>query len=447
MLPVLTVALMLVSAACAPGQQLSTQDIKGLLQSMQGKEMIITLDDGTTVRITVDNATAATDAQQKVGKQVDVKVTTDDKGVKKLQKVEDRGKSNDEFTGKVDSIAADKIVVAGKTFLINQSTEFGDGLAAGITVNVHFITQTDGTLLATEVQTDEGELRFTGKLDSMTADTIVVAGKTFKRNAATRVDDKVAVGKTVRVRFVNQTDGSMLATRVQLDNSGQGNQQFDIVGKIDSITATSVVIDGKTFKIDATTTLEQGLVVGARARVAFNTLADGSMLATKIQIDRAGVGGAAEDKFAGKIDSIAADKIVVAGKTFKITAFTKLDAGLKAGDDVRVQFTTLSDGSAAAIDVESQAAQVENAKVTGPITSMTAGTFVVGGKTIKVNAATKLEGGLAVGVVATVEFTTLADGSLLATEIKAAETESGRGGDNRGGGGGGGSGGGSGSGK
>ncbi|MBI4295755.1 MAG: hypothetical protein HY667_01415 [Chloroflexi bacterium] len=411
----LLIAGLFIFTACA---QVSAQEVKGLLQAMEGKEMVIKLDDGTTVKITVENQRAAADAQQLVGKQVEVKVRVDDKGARRLDRLERRGRSREDehFTGKIESITADTFVIGGKTFKVNATTELDEGLKVGVEARVEFITLDDGSLLALEIETDEGELRFSGKLDSLTADTIVVAGKTFKRNTATRMDDDVAVGKVVRVRFTNMADGSMLATRVQVDNSGQGNQQFDVTGRIDSISATAAVIDGKTFKIDANTRLDQGLVVGARARVQFDKLPDGSMLATRIQIDRSGTGGAAETKFRGKIESISTGAFVIGGKTFKVTPFTKLDDGLVVGKEARVEFVILSDGSMAAIEIETDEADANH--FVGIIESMTADTFVIGGKTFKVNNATKLDDGLAVGVKARVEFTTLSDGSMVATEIE-----------------------------
>ncbi|MBI2851070.1 MAG: CHRD domain-containing protein [Chloroflexi bacterium] len=63
----------------------------------------------------------------------------------------------------------------------------------------------------------------------------------------------------------------------------------------------------------------------------------------------------------------------------------------------------------------------EDQKFTGKIESMTAGSWVIGGKTFKVDASTVLDSGLAVGVNVKVEFITQPDGSLLAKEIETAK--------------------------
>ncbi len=58
--------------------------------------------------------------------------------------------------------------------------------------------------------------------------------------------------------------------------------------------------------------------------------------------------------FIGVLQSIAADKIVVEGKTFKVTSSTTLEQGLATGMTVRVKFTTQADGSTLATDVKSK---------------------------------------------------------------------------------------------
>ncbi|MEK7280964.1 MAG: hypothetical protein AAB037_01250, partial [Chloroflexota bacterium] len=63
--------LLLALAAC---QGVKSSDIQGLLQAMEGKEMVITIDDGSTVRVRVENAQSAAQAQELVGTREDVEV-------------------------------------------------------------------------------------------------------------------------------------------------------------------------------------------------------------------------------------------------------------------------------------------------------------------------------------------------------------------------------------
>jgi hypothetical protein len=89
---VLTSGLLLFGSAC---QGASAQDIQGLLQAVQGKEMVVTLDDGTTVRITLQDAQAEADAQQLVGHQINASVQTKN-GEQQLEKVDKRAELEDQ---------------------------------------------------------------------------------------------------------------------------------------------------------------------------------------------------------------------------------------------------------------------------------------------------------------------------------------------------------------
>ncbi|MBI4285486.1 MAG: hypothetical protein HY670_06255, partial [Chloroflexi bacterium] len=232
----------------------------------------------------------------------------------------------------------------------------------------------DGSMLATEIETDEAEDRFNGVVESMSTDQWVVGGRSFKVTVHTRLDPALAVGVKVRVRFVAMTDGTLLATRIQEDRQGT-SKEGDFSGNVESISASAWVIGGKTFKLTGATRIDAGLAVGSKARVRFTTLADGSNLASRIEDDQRGKSGkggsgkpedkgksgegekpkteAGEDlKFTGAIESIAADKFVVGGKTFKIDSATMLDSGLVVGAKVKVEFAQNTDGSMTALKIE-----------------------------------------------------------------------------------------------
>lgn len=99
------------------------------------------------------------------------------------------------------------------------------------------------------------------------------------------------MGSKVRVRFTTLADGSNLATRIQADKSGPGNQD-DFLGTIESVTANTWVVSGRTFTVNTATRIDEGLIMGSKVRVRFNPLADGSMLALRIEEDRRGSGEA-----------------------------------------------------------------------------------------------------------------------------------------------------------
>ncbi|MBI4284471.1 MAG: hypothetical protein HY670_01040, partial [Chloroflexi bacterium] len=278
LLSIVTVGVLVFSACTS----VSTEDIQGLLQAMEGKEMVITLDDGSTMRVSVADAQKAAAAQQLVGKEVSVKVRAEKAGGKSLDDVKKVGEDQT-FTGKIESMGADTWVIGGKTFKVDAKTELDGGLAVGVTARVEFVTQADSSLLAREIETDEQDDDvFKGAVQSISPNAWVIGGQTFKVDAATRIDEGIAVGAMVRVEFVTLPDGSLSAIEIETDQAQDKSQ-----GTIESIAADKFVIGGKTFKVNAATRLDDGLSVGVKARVEFIALADGSMLATEIETDEA----------------------------------------------------------------------------------------------------------------------------------------------------------------
>ena len=399
LLPVLTVSLLFFSVAC--GADITTEDIQGLLQAMEGKEMVITLDDGTTVRITVESS--LTEAQELVGEQVNVTVRLED-GIRELEEVERRGEDNN-FSGTIESMSADSWVIGGRTFQINATTELDGGLAVGVLARVEFITLEDGSLLATEIQTDEEDDHFSGTIESISTDAWVIGGQTFQVSPATRLDQGLVVGVLARVEFTNMPDGSMLAIEIETDEDD--NNHFS--GTIESMSADSWVIGGRTFQVNAATRLDNGLAIGVPVRVEFITLEDGSLLATEIETD--------EIRFFGVVESVGADAWVVDGQTFQVNAATRIEDGLAVGMKARVRFTMVNDSMLATrIEVDSSGGGNQQ-EFRGTIESIDTDAWTIDGRTFMVNEDTELEEGLAAGIKAKVKFIVM-DGSIKAIRIQ-----------------------------
>ena len=404
-LAMMAIAGTLLMTACA---QVKAEDIKGLLQAMQGKEMVVTLADGTTARITVQDAQAAAAAQQLVGKEVDVKIRVEG-NERRMEDVKRLGEDQ-KFTGVIQSMGSDNWTVGGRVFKVNANTKLDGGLAVGVTARVEFVAQADGAQLATSIETDEEDEKFKGTVQSIGSDNWTIGGQSFKVNAATRIDPGLAVGAPVRVKFVIQANGSFLAIKIESDQP-----QNHFAGVIQSIGTDNWTVSGKVFKVNAATKRDDGLAVGVKARVEFITLADGSSLATEIQTDEA------EDRFSGTAGNITATTWVVSGKTFKVTATTRIDPGLVVGSKVKVRFTTLADGTmlATRIQEDKRGPGVNKDEFSGTADNITATAWVIGGKTFKITTATRIDKGLTVGTKVRVRFTTLTDGSMLAIQIQA----------------------------
>ncbi len=149
-----------------------------------------------------------------------------------------------EFTGLMASISnaapGATLIVAGRTVRTNGSTVVRrrgdqvpfDRLQAGQVVEVRGTSQSDGSVLANRITIEEEavrEVEFTGTITSIAGSgpgaTLVVAGRTVRTNASTLVRrrgdpvgfDRMRVNQRVEVKGLQQSDASVLATRITLE--------------------------------------------------------------------------------------------------------------------------------------------------------------------------------------------------------------------------------------
>ena len=399
--------------------QVNASDIKGLLQAMEGKEMIITLDDGTVVRVTIDDKVAA-QAQSLIGQQVSVSAREDNQE-KVAEKVEKRARTEDQkFSGAIESISGDTWTIGGRAFKVTATTQLDGGLAVGVPARVEFITMADGIMQATEIQTDMEDDKVKGAIESISGDTYVIAGMTFKTNSATRLDEGLRVGAIAAVEFVLMQDGTRLA--VEIETVGDDDH---FSGIIETMAGNEWTIGGKDFEVNAATRLDGGLAVGVLAKVEFVTLADGHMVATEIETDDG-------MRFSGIIEEIGATSWKIGGKTFTVTANTRIEQGLAVGQRVRVRFGEQAGGVLLAARIEADksgsgsGSNAGGSEITGQAEEVFKGTveaispasWTISGRTFKLDAAIRLDVGLKVGDQVRVNFKKAADGSSIATRIR-----------------------------
>ncbi|MBI2858187.1 MAG: c-type cytochrome [Chloroflexi bacterium] len=230
-LGLVVVAVALLGGACA---NVSAQEIKGILEAADGKVITIKTDDGSTVQVTVTKTSDSDEAKGMVGQPVTAKVQKNKDGEKELVKVtkEDHGV----FFGVVKSVAADKVVVGDKTFRTNADTKLDKDLEEGATVKVTFSTQPDGFFLASELKVKHedkgvrGELRDKGK-----------------------------------------------------DGDDDDDEDKEMTGVVKAVSADSITVGDKTFKINPATEKEGDIKVGATVKVEFVGNAEGIFVAREIE--------------------------------------------------------------------------------------------------------------------------------------------------------------------
>jgi Domain of unknown function (DUF5666) len=315
----------------------------------------------------------------------------------------------------------------------------------------------------------ENEIKFTGVVESMPssgrAGDYKVAGRIVHATTSTRIeeeDGRLAVGATVKVEGTQRADGSVDATEIEVkqgasgggnsgpgngggnggDDRGQGEVKFK--GTITSLPGTAGfvgdwVIGGRTVHVTASTRIEtEGgpVATGAFAEVEGAQLPDGSMSATKIEIESNVAGGDGRDELHGVIQQVPAGIIgdwVVSGRTVHVTASTFIDqehGAVVVGALVEVNGVLQPDGSINATKIEVKVGADESGRsgnFKGTIQNLPAsadltGDWTISGRTVHVISTTQLKGEhgrFVVGARVKVKGMSMADGSVVATRVQA----------------------------
>jgi hypothetical protein len=226
---------------------------------------------------------------------------------------DDRGQGEVKFKGTVESFPNSAGFVGdwrigGRTIHVIQSTriETEDGpVAVGAFAEVGGSVLQDGSMNAAKVEIKsnvaggDGRDELHGIIEEVPAGLIgnwKVSGRTVRVTSSTFIDQEhgaAVVGALVEVKGSIQPDGSINATKIEVktavDSSGQSG---NFKGTIQSLPASAGLIgdwtiSGKTVHVISSTTLknEHGqFVVGARVKVKGISMADGSVVATRIQV-------------------------------------------------------------------------------------------------------------------------------------------------------------------
>ncbi len=378
-------------------------------------------------------------------------------------KIEDRIDDDDEveIRGRIKAIATDHIVIMQFAFFVNDKTVILDNrnnpisfadLQAGQLVQVRADRQADGSLLATRIKLEgEGrdEIELTGAIESLGDRSLMVRGLAFlvdqntvildNQNTPIRFTD-LQVGQIVEVRANRRADGTLLATRVKIEDAP--NDEVEVTGKIESLESNALVVLGLKFMVDANTVvldnnnnpikfadLQAGQIVEVRA----DRQADGTLLATRIKREDLPND---EVELTGAIESLGDKSLVVLGRTFVVDQNTViLDndknpitfADLKVGQIVEIRADRQADGTLLATRIKLEDLPNDEVEVKGAITALGDNSLVVLGLTFVVDANTAVLDNnnnpikfadLQTGLIVEIRANRRADGSLLATRIK-----------------------------
>jgi hypothetical protein len=286
----------------------------------------------------------------------------------------------------------------------------------------------------------DGEAEFTGKIASITGTlpnlTLIVGEHTVKTDSQTQISGTLDVSVTVEVKGTTQQDGSVLASRITVQDTGGVETEAEFRGPIVALPSDpnlngQWVVGDVTVTVDLTTTVlptRTAATLGAIAEVNAKRQLDGSLLAVKIQIEHA---DESEVEFRGPIVALPADpnlngNWVVGNYSVTVNMTTTVVPSRTAamvGAIAEVNALQQADGSLVAmkIKIENEHEFENEVEFKGTISNLTGTdpyTMTVAGHTVKTDALTEISGTLANGAFVEVKGTLQPDGTVLANQIK-----------------------------
>ncbi len=157
----------------------------------------------------------------------------------------------------MEAISADSWQVSGQVFAFTAQTEIKDNIVVGDPVKVHFVTNPDGTMTATEIELALAETpddddssssldqEFTGKVEAFSPKSWTVNGQVFQVTPQTEIKDAIFLGDVVKVHYFANADGSFTAREIELAGDNQAhNSEKKLTGILEQISSTQATIGG-----------------------------------------------------------------------------------------------------------------------------------------------------------------------------------------------------------
>jgi len=441
--------------------------IQGTIESLSAESLVV-----NGITILVDAETMVLDSMGEIidfsdleiGTVVMILASRNESGDLIAQSIRRSGGMGEDIRvrGNIQELSDSTVTVVNKEFLVDANTEIRDGegnpiqlsdLQVGFLVEIRAIIQTDGSLLATRIEIEDeqgnGEVEFTGTIDLLQENLIIVDGITFTVNGMTEILDDdgnpisfedLSVGMLVQIRGETNGMGVLVATRIKVEDEFE-DDEVQLRGIVTAVVEESIVVAGLEFVVDDNTVIVDeenrpialhqirvGFVVEVRADIV-----NGERLATRIEV---------EDRFenvieiTGAIEEVGEASLVVAGIEFIVTQHTEiLDedgnpidlAELKLGQIVEVRAEIMNDGTVVATRIEIEDRFRDEVELVGRIDELGEESVVVAGVRFLVDANTEILdrdsnpisfSQLEVGLVVEIKGVVQSGGQILATRIQ-----------------------------
>jgi uncharacterized protein (TIGR03437 family) len=367
-----------------------------------------------------------------------------------------------EFTGVIQALPSasgfiGEWIISGRKVRVTGATEIerenNTPIAVGATAEVEGSLQTDGSVIAEEIEIKSGpgggsNFSFSGNVEELPNTTgrlgdWKVAGIVVHVSATTFIKQEngpVAIGSKAEVEGVRRADGSVDAYKIEVKfESCCGS--FEFRGTIESLPSASGRIGqwsvgGRQVNVTASARIKPdgvAVAIGFVVQVKGELRQDGSVDAAEIEVKSNGGGAGSFVEFQGTVETLpgTAGQIgmwTVSGRKVNVAAGARIEqenGPVAVGSPVEVKGSLQADGSinATKIEVENRGGQFEfKGKVESlPSAANLMGDWRVGGRTVRVAASTRIErkyGAVAVGAFVEVYGAQQSDGSIIATKIE-----------------------------
>jgi hypothetical protein len=221
--------------------------------------------------------------------------------IEEVNQIIDRGWARAvSFEGIVNQLAPTRWIVGDIEVVLTMDTKTLGDIRLGSLVEVEGITTSEGWVEAQELHLREFE--FIGQVESIDNDSWNISGSTFKILSITQIDSSIQMGDTVLMLARSRDDGSNYAIAIlqlpsQLNNTNPSlkditaliagksiGDEFDIVGIVESISASEWVIDGYSVTTSLNTEVKDEINLGDYVRVKVILGENRSLIAQEIEI-------------------------------------------------------------------------------------------------------------------------------------------------------------------
>jgi len=304
-------------------------------------------------------------------------------------KVRNNINAESNFTGAIESISGSSITVKGLIFVTDQNTEFLDDnrntitisdLKVGQIVKIKATLQSGNQYLALRVIAKNfwrPTVKVEGAIENLTLTSITVMGKTFAVDSSTIVVGhgtgvitfaSLTLGLNVEVKGSLTTAGVLTAKLIKV----HPDHEFEVHGKIDTLSANQFVVAGLTIKTDQNTVYYDefdkqvtfdSLKVNQLVEVKYVKTVTNENLAVKVEIEK----DPHTVQFNGVVTATSANSIRLSIPSFSLTSNTVFisstyspvqSASIKVGQSVTVWADQSPSGNLQAVQVQQISAVV-----------------------------------------------------------------------------------------